>query len=110
MDAITLLDYLRTRGFSFQVDGDRINVSPSSRLTETDRPLIRQHKAELLAILRQAEPEPEPKRPPFKLEPTEEEWKRIRHFGAATIRTTEGKLIYAGRVRFEGEDVEEGSN
>ncbi|WP_200158655.1 hypothetical protein [Allochromatium vinosum] len=49
--AAEILHTLADQGFTLAVEGDRLTVSPSSRLTEPMRAEIRQHKAELVALL-----------------------------------------------------------
>lgn len=45
------LDYLRDRGFSIRQSGNRVKVSPASKLTEDVRSYIQNHRLELLAEL-----------------------------------------------------------
>jgi len=52
MKATTLIESFSARGFSVWADGDAIKVAPSSALTDEDRAVIRERKAELLALLR----------------------------------------------------------
>ena len=47
----TLID----AGLTLNTDGDRLLVGPASRLTDKLRDLIRMHKVELLAAVREAE-------------------------------------------------------
>jgi hypothetical protein len=59
MNAARLLSNLTGQGFALSVEGERLIVSPSSRLNETVRAEIRTHKAELLTLLLAAnDPEP----------------------------------------------------
>jgi len=51
MTASELLDTLRGQGFRLTAEGDRIRVTPASRLTAEQRDAIRQHRTELLAAL-----------------------------------------------------------
>lgn len=51
MNAASLIESLAWRGISVLADGDTIKVSPASGLTDEDRLAIRDHKAELLALL-----------------------------------------------------------
>ena len=53
-----LVSNLTGRGMSVTVEGERLAVRPASRLTDADRELLRRHKAELLAHLTRAGPEP----------------------------------------------------
>src|SRR4051794_34375564 len=46
-----LLSDLRGQGFTLATEGDRIRITPASRLTAEQRDLVRLHKAELLATL-----------------------------------------------------------
>ncbi len=50
--AAHLLADLRAAGFSLVAEGDRLLVSPASRLTDELRRTIREHKPDLLACLR----------------------------------------------------------
>ncbi|EJN17929.1 hypothetical protein PMI36_05346 [Pseudomonas sp. GM79] len=43
-----VIDYLHDRGFSAQVVGNRLSVSPSSRLTQEERRYIKLHRLELM--------------------------------------------------------------
>jgi hypothetical protein len=54
--ATDLLSDLARRGFTLAPDGDGIRVCPASRLTEDLREAVRQHKPELLALLRSPPP------------------------------------------------------
>lgn len=51
MSAAEILHTLTDQGFTLAVDGDRLTVSPSSRLTDPMRAAIRQHKPEIVALL-----------------------------------------------------------
>ncbi|WP_295402569.1 hypothetical protein [uncultured Thiocystis sp.] len=51
MNAAALLSDLAGQGFALSIDDDRLIVSPSSRLSENARAKIREHKAEILALL-----------------------------------------------------------
>ena len=42
------IDYLHDRGFSAEVVGNRLSVSPSSRLTQEERRYIKLHRLELM--------------------------------------------------------------
>lgn len=55
MTAENIIADLQARGFTLQPNGERLTVAPSSRLTDADRLTIREHKAELLALLSEAE-------------------------------------------------------
>lgn len=55
MIAETLIIELQARGFTIHSKGEGLSVAPSSQLTDADRQTIRDHKAELLALL--SEPE-----------------------------------------------------
>lgn len=44
-----VIDYLHDRGFSAKVVGNRLSVSPSSRLTQELRRYIKLHRLELMA-------------------------------------------------------------
>jgi hypothetical protein len=52
MTAAELLDMLRDQGFRLTAEGDRVRVTPASRLTAEQRRAIQQHRAELLTALR----------------------------------------------------------
>ncbi|MGX9567218.1 hypothetical protein [Pseudomonas sp. CFBP 5748] len=43
-----VIDYLHDRGFSAEVVGNRLWVSPSSRLTQEERRYIKLHRLELM--------------------------------------------------------------
>ncbi|WP_458374751.1 hypothetical protein [Pseudomonas laurylsulfatiphila] len=43
-----VIDYLHDRGFCAQVVGNRLSVSPSSRLTQEERRYIKLHRLELM--------------------------------------------------------------
>jgi len=43
------IDYLRANGFSARVKGNRLSVSPASRITTEVRQYIKSHRLELLA-------------------------------------------------------------
>src|SRR4051794_34335069 len=47
--AAELLNELRGQGFTLAADGDRIRVTPATRLTAELRDRLRRHKADLLA-------------------------------------------------------------
>jgi len=51
MSAAEILHTLTDQGFTLAVEGDRLTVSPSSRLTDPMRAAIRQHKLEIVALL-----------------------------------------------------------
>lgn len=51
MMAVALIQTLESRGFCFVADGDKLIVSPSSQLTESDREVIKKEKQALLQIL-----------------------------------------------------------
>jgi hypothetical protein len=52
MGAIELLAKFKSEGLTLMAEGDRIAVEPKSAITDYARTLIRQHKAELLPLLR----------------------------------------------------------
>ncbi len=55
MTAASILEVLWAQGFSVSlVDNDRLAVSPSSKLHDTQRELVRANKAEIVALLRDA--------------------------------------------------------
>ncbi|NKN34101.1 hypothetical protein [Marichromatium bheemlicum] len=51
MDAAEILHTLADQGFSVAVDGERLTVAPVSRLTDDLRAEIREHRAEVVALL-----------------------------------------------------------
>ena len=55
LDALNVLWDLEARGFAFVVDGERLRVTPGSRLTSDDTAAIRQHRDELLLLVRYCE-------------------------------------------------------
>jgi tubulysin polyketide synthase-like protein len=52
MDATALITNLTSRGIRLTRDGDGFLVEPASKLTPVDREQLRQHKADLLTLLR----------------------------------------------------------
>lgn len=58
MSVTELLADLKARGFTLTPDRDRLRVSPASRLTPELRQVLIEHKAVILAYLRQAEKYP----------------------------------------------------
>lgn len=58
MGAPDLLTHLSTLGIRLTPDGDLIRAAPRSALTDETRKLIREHKAELLAVLVNPLPDP----------------------------------------------------
>ena len=54
MDATTVMRHLTAKGLTLRADADRLIVFPSERLSEGDRALIREHRAELMAFIEQA--------------------------------------------------------
>ncbi|RQW83466.1 MAG: hypothetical protein EHM62_02020 [Methylococcus sp.] len=52
MDASEAISQLHQAGFTLAANGDRLSVSPSDRLTDSLRQLIRDHKPDILAALR----------------------------------------------------------
>ncbi len=56
MSVETLIDELHRRGVRLRFDGDRLHwVAPMGVVTEVDLSALREHKAEVLAILREEE-------------------------------------------------------
>ncbi len=56
MNVETLIDGLHRRGVRLRFDGDRLRwFAPVGVVTEADLTALRQHKAEVLAILREEE-------------------------------------------------------
>ncbi len=56
MSAAALLDGLHRRGVRLRIDGDRLRwFAPVGVVTEADLNALRDHQAEVLAILREAE-------------------------------------------------------
>lgn len=51
MTARTFLSRIEQAGFTMRADGERLIVSPSSKLTDERREFIRRHKGELLVEL-----------------------------------------------------------
>jgi hypothetical protein len=51
MTPLDVLTGLRRTGFTVVRDGDALRVSPASNLTDRDKAIIREHKAELLVLL-----------------------------------------------------------
>ena len=55
MTAASILEVLWAQGFTVSlVDNDRLAVSPSSKLHDTQRELLRANKTEIVALLRDA--------------------------------------------------------
>ena len=52
MDATALITNLTSRGIRLTPDGGGFIVEPASKLTPVDREQLRQHKADLLPLLR----------------------------------------------------------
>jgi len=52
MSAAILVGELAARGIRLSVNGEAVRVEPASALTDEDRQAIRDHKAEVLSILR----------------------------------------------------------
>jgi hypothetical protein len=50
----TLVNFLNVAGFTLQLDGDRLTITPGDRLTDRLRSLIRCHKPHLVAYLRES--------------------------------------------------------
>jgi hypothetical protein len=57
MDTYELLESLARRGMSVSVEGERLKATPASLLTDEDRRLIQQYKAELVELLSESEAE-----------------------------------------------------
>ncbi|MBV8135349.1 MAG: hypothetical protein JO121_06880 [Deltaproteobacteria bacterium] len=53
MSAESLIADLNSRGIRLELNGEKISVTPSSKLTDSDRESIRQHKPLLLARLQE---------------------------------------------------------
>ena len=54
MNAETLIDSLHRRGVRFRIDGERLRwFAPVGVVTEVDLSALREHKAEVLAIIRE---------------------------------------------------------
>ncbi len=51
MTPVELADHLEARGFRLSVQDGRLIVAPASRLLDTDRAAIRQHRDALVALL-----------------------------------------------------------
>lgn len=56
MSAAAVLTRLRMDGFAVIAADDRLIVKPASRLTDDHRALIRQHREDLLELLRDPDP------------------------------------------------------
>lgn len=52
MQAMSLLATLQGRGFKLVADGERLIVAPASALTDDLRMVIREHKPELLQLIK----------------------------------------------------------
>lgn len=48
------LDYLRRAGLAVELEGDRLRITPADRITDAHRQYLRDHRAELLAELSDA--------------------------------------------------------
>lgn len=53
MDATTLYADLTAQGFALDVDGDTLRICPIAQVSPELLGLLRQHKADLIALLRQ---------------------------------------------------------
>ncbi len=51
MSALNLYHNLIVQGFKLSINGDKIELVPASRLTDSQRTAIKQHKSELLLLL-----------------------------------------------------------
>ncbi|MDD5037582.1 MAG: hypothetical protein PHE55_22875 [Methylococcaceae bacterium] len=61
MDTTTLLNQLSKQGLTVaSIDGEKLAVTPASRLTDRTRAIIRQHKPEILAALTSKAKQTEP--------------------------------------------------
>lgn len=80
MNASEIVRMLESEGFRLSTSGGSILVNPSSKLTSGTRALLRDHKAEILALLR-ASPSSKPVRPSLE--------SLVRSVGAAWAFTTE---------------------
>lgn len=54
MSPATMMQRLTASGLTIRADGERLIVSPRERLTEPDRAMIREHRAELVAFIHHA--------------------------------------------------------
>ena len=52
LDALQLLWRLEDDGMVVRLDGERLQVGPTDRLTDSDDEAIRQHRNELVALVR----------------------------------------------------------
>lgn len=59
MDANALLSDFRSRGIDLVPNGEKLTVTPSSRLTDEDRTVLRAYKCDLLRILSRSVETPE---------------------------------------------------
>jgi hypothetical protein len=59
MDANALLSDFRSRGIDLVPNGEKLTVTPSSRLTDDDRAVLRAYKCDLLRILSRSAGTPE---------------------------------------------------
>ncbi|MFE8032400.1 hypothetical protein [Thiohalocapsa marina] len=75
MNAAEILHTLTDQGFNMAVEGDRLTITPSSRLTDTLRAEIRTHKFALVELLtRPANDEPTPPPPATASRAEVEQW------------------------------------
>ena len=50
--AMILVERLRARGIELMTDGRRIGISPAGALTDEERAELREHKVEVVRLLR----------------------------------------------------------
>lgn len=55
MAAVRALNQMKQAGFTLELDGPALVISPADRLTDAQRAFIRAHKAALVALLQDAE-------------------------------------------------------
>lgn len=53
------LDYLHRAGLAVELNGDRLRLSPTERITEAERLYVRNHRAKLMAELHVANTPPD---------------------------------------------------
>lgn len=98
MDASTFVSRIRSAGFDLAANGEKLTITPASRLTDSQRQFIKTHKPALLAILTGKTP---PAPPPDPLNPTNDpELSRL--LALPAIERMQ-QLMWAGyRMEYEG--------
>lgn len=101
MNAAALLSDLTDQGLTLALAGERLTVSPASSLTDVTRALIRDHKAELIALLTAAN---EPAAPPLHPSNRQQAETYLQHIGetdpAAVASFLDGLARHPDRLQW----------